>query len=195
MSLVEHFDEVVATDASAKQIDSAYAHPRVSYRVAPVEASRISSASADLITVGQALHWFELDKFFAEVSRVSVPGGVLAVWCYELCCVSAAVDALVTELYQDLLDGFWPPERTMLEDGYRSIAIPGAEIDTPQFDMQLNWRVDDMLGYLRTWSACKRYRSRYGEDPVTSIEAALRAAWGSVEHSVRWPLSIRVCRI
>ncbi|MDH3748083.1 MAG: class I SAM-dependent methyltransferase [Gammaproteobacteria bacterium] len=195
VSLAGHFDEVIATDASSKQIDSAIAHPRVSYRVAPAETSRIASASADLITVGQALHWFDSDKFFAEANRVIVPGGIIAVWCYELCVVSTAVDAVVDELYQGILDGFWSPERALVEEGYLSIAMPGSEVQSPEFDMQLNWRVDDMLGYLRTWSACKRYQSRHAQDPVGIIEATLKAAWGSSKRAVRWPLRIRVCRL
>lgn len=195
VSLTGHFDEVVATDASSKQIDSAIAHPRVSYRVAPAEDSRIAPASADLITVGQALHWFDSDRFFAEANRVVVPGGLIAVWCYELCHVSASVDTVVDELYQDILDGFWPAERALVEEGYRSIAMPGVEVESPEFDMQLTWRVDDMLGFLRTWSACKRYQSRHGHDPVGIIEAALRVAWGSAKRRVRWPLGIRVCRL
>lgn len=195
VALAEHFDEVVATDASSKQIDAALAHPRVSYRVAPAEASRVATASTNLITVGQALHWFEHENFFAEANRVIVRGGVIAVWCYELCQVSSGVDAVVDELYRGYLNGYWTPERALVEEGYRSIAMPGAELDSPQYDMTLTWRVDDMLGFLRTWSACKRYQSHHGEDPVTLIEAALRAAWDSERRSVRWPLRIRICRL
>ena len=66
----EHFEKVIATDASAQQIESAEPAKRISYRVAPAEASGIDPASVDLILVAQALHWFDLDRFFTEAKRV-----------------------------------------------------------------------------------------------------------------------------
>src|SRR5438132_5354114 len=49
VGLARHFDRVTATDASAQQIESAEPDERISYRVAPAEASAIDSASVDLI--------------------------------------------------------------------------------------------------------------------------------------------------
>ena len=116
-------------------------------------------------------------------------------WCYELCSVSDDCDPIVDELYSGLLDGFWPPERPLIEEGYRSIRMPGAEIDAPPFDMRAEWRVGDMLGYLRTWSACKRYEEARGADPVAEVEPRLVRAWGNDARVVRWPLSARICRL
>ena len=72
----------VATDASEEQIRHAQAHPRVEYRVAIAHASGLPPHSADLVTVAQALHWFDLPPFYAEVRRVLRPGGIVAAWCY-----------------------------------------------------------------------------------------------------------------
>lgn len=195
VELTRSFDEVIATDASKQQIASARPHEHVSYRVATAEDSGLDSASADLITVGQALHWFDQDHFFREARRILVPGGILAVWCYELCEVSPRLDVIIEDLYDGLLDPFWPPERVDVERGYDNIAMPGIEIDVPEFEMQLAWHVDDMLGYLRTWSAGRRYETKHGVDPVAIIEPALRAGWGGGTSMVRWPLGIRVCRL
>ena len=57
------------------------------------------------------------------------------------------------------------------------------------------WTVDDMLGYLRTWSACQRYRREHGDDPVGLIEDELRTEWGKEQQTVRWPLMMRVARL
>jgi len=195
IALSAHFERVIATDASGAQIDAALAHPGVSYRVAPAEASGLDAHSIDLITVGQALHWFDHARFFAEARRVAAPGGILAAWCYELCEVSAACDAVVGTLYTDIVGDYWPPERRLIEARYADIEIPGTPLEAPRFAMRLDWSAADMLGYLRTWSACKRYRADRGDDPVARIEAELRAAWGDVLRPVSWPLTVRVVRL
>ncbi len=195
VSLAEHFDEVVATDASEQQIAAAIAHPGVSYSVAPAEASGLDDVCCNLVTVGQALHWFDQKAFAAEARRVAAPNAVLAVWFYELCSVSADCDAVIDGLYSGILDGFWPEERSYIEDGYSSIDLPGVGLDTPEFEMSAEWQVGDMLGYLRSWSACKRYQTAHGEDPVAKIAMLLKEAWGKDPRRVTWPLTIRVSRL
>ena len=195
IALSAHFKRVVATDASKAQIDAAIAHPGVTYQVAAAEDSQLDSGSIDLITVGQALHWFDIEHFFAEAERVLVSRGVLAAWCYELCQVSDACDAVVNELYAEILGEFWPSERHLVEAGYAGIAMPGRALESREFHMSASWSVADMLGYLRTWSACARYRQEHGDEPVSRIETALRAAWGEGHRPVRWPLTLLVSRL
>ena len=195
IALAGYFEQVVATDASAAQIDAATAHPRVTYRVATAEESGLRRDSANLVTVGQALHWFDTARFFAEAARVLVAGGCVAAWCYELCTVSRACDAVVERLYTDITGPFWPPERRLIEARYAGIDFPGTAIETPAFEMRAQWAADDMLGYLRTWSACQRYQRRHGDDPVGLIEGDLRTAWGPDSRTVCWPLTVRVARL
>ena len=195
LALAERYESVIATDASAAQIDSALPHDAVHYRVAHAEASGLKSASVDLVTVGQALHWFDIPAFFAEASRVLVTGGVLAIWCYELCQVSDECDRAVDRLYRDITGPFWPPERELIESRYAGIEAPGQPIVSPDFEMILSWHATDMLGYLRTWSACKRYEQEHGDDPVTMIENELLTAWGSQPRVVRWPLTLLASRM
>jgi SAM-dependent methyltransferase len=195
IALAEFFDDVIATDASTGQIGAAITHPKVTYRVAAAEDSQLGDASADLVTVGQALHWFDTASFFAESARVLVPGGVLAIWCYELCRVNDTCDTIVDELYADILGAFWSPERRLIEVRYAPIEMPGTEIETPQFHMTVEWTAGDMLGYLRTWSACNRYRKRNLQDPVSLVEAALCEAWGDDTRTVSWPLTLFARRL
>jgi SAM-dependent methyltransferase len=195
IALSAHFEHVVATDASKAQIDAAVAHSGVTYRVAAAEDSQLDAGSIDLITVGQALHWFDIERFFAEAERVLVSNGVLAAWCYELCRVSDTCDAVVDELYTEIVGEFWPPERRLIEAGYADIAMPGRALESRDFHMSVSWSAVDMLGYLRTWSACARYRQEHGDDPVSKIETALRAEWGGGHRPVRWPLTLLVSRL
>ncbi len=193
VALADYFDRVIATDASAAQIAAARAHPKVRYGVATAEDSGLDDGSVDLITVAQALHWFDLDRFFVEASRVLVPGGVLAAWSYGLCRVEPAVDALVLALYRQL-EPYWPPERRLVDEGYRGVELPMPAIHRPRLEMTVRWDAGAMLGYLRTWSASQRCLREQGADPVAAIADRLHSAWGAAGRDVRWPLAIKLGR-
>ncbi len=195
VALADHFDQVIASDASAAQIAEAAVHPKVNYRVATAERSGLDANSIDLLTVGQAFHWFDQGAFFSEAKRVLRPNGVLALWCYEICEVSEACDMLIGRLYTDIVGEFWLPERALIEQGYDGVDLPGEAIDAPEFDMSLDWTAADMLGYLRTWSAAKRYEAVHGTDPVEQIEALLHEAWGLDARRVSWPLKLKISRV
>jgi SAM-dependent methyltransferase len=195
LGLVEFCDRVIATDASPEQIANAEPHARIEYRVAPAEDSGLEDASVDLLTVGQALHWFDHERFGAEAKRVVRTGGCLVCVSYANCRVADEIDAIVTTLYADILDAYWPPERVMVETGYRTIALPGEPLPFPALDSATRWSAESMLGYLRTWSAAKRYEMERGEDPVNKIEASLLEAWGPGSRTVTWPLAVRAMRL
>lgn len=172
VDLAAHFDHVIATDASVDQIAQATSHPHVKYRVAPAEDSGIAVSSIDLVTVAQALHWFEVDRFFRECERVLKPGGVLAVWTYgPLQVEGEAVDAIVQRYYRDIVGPYWPAERALVDSGYASVALPYPELEVPAFAMAVSWSLEALLGYLGTWSSTTAYRGTTGEDPRDLIEA------------------------
>jgi SAM-dependent methyltransferase len=196
-ALAEHFATVIATDASPQQLSAAPSHGNVTYRVARAEDSGIDASSVDLVTVAQALHWFDLDSFYAEVQRVLVPAGVVSVWTYGVLHVEGnAIDALVQEFYYDIVGPYWPPERRLVEEGYRSLAFPFAEISTPAFNMEERWERPHLLGYLRSWSATGRFVEDRGADPVAALEKRLEPLWVDpfAVHTVSWPVALRVGR-
>lgn len=195
--LAEYFEKVIATDASAAQLGQAAPHPRVEYRVATAEQVPLADHSVDLITVAQALHWFDLEGFYREVRRVLKPQGVLAVWSYNLLQCEAAIDALLNRFYAETVGPWWPPERVHIEQGYRALPFPFDEKQSPVFAMQTCWNLEQLLGYLRTWSAVQRYRKEWGLDPVTLIETELATLWGDPEQTriIRWPLTLRWGRL
>ncbi len=196
--LAEHFRHVIASDASTAQIDAAAAHPKIEYRVATAEACGLSDATVDLITVAQALHWFDLERFFAEARRVLKPAGVLAVWTYGVFTVEGeGIDTCVQAFYQDTVGPYWPPERIHVESGYRTLAFPFGEIQTPVFSMETAWTLPELLGYLRSWSATGHYIAAHGTDPVDGLAMELAPLWGDAHCTrlVSWPLSVRAGRV
>ena len=197
LALARHFGAIIATDASPQQLAAAPPHPNVTYRVAPAEDSGIDSNSVDLVTVAQALHWFDLDPFYGEAQRVLVPSGVLAAWTYGVLHVEGdAVDALMQEFYHAIVGPYWPPERQLVENGYRGLAFPFAEISPPPFNMEVRWERAHLLGYLRSWSATGRYVEDKGVDPVAALEKRLELLWVDARavRKVCWPIALRVGR-
>lgn len=197
VDLAARFDEVVATDPSAEQITNAEPRSNISYRVEAAEESSLAAASVDLVCVAQALHWFDIARFHAEVRRVLKPRGVVAFWSYADCRVDVHVDAQKNRLYHDLTGPYWPPERALVEAGYASLPFPFERIRAPAFELCMHWTVDQFLAYLRSWSATQRYIRALEQDPVALIENDLRAAWGDPrqQREVRWDFHLHCGRI
>ena len=191
--MVSVFNRVIATDASENQIANAQQHERVEYRVAPAENSGIGSETIDLVTVAQALHWFELDLFYAEAQRVLKPEGVLAASAYNLLHIEPAIDEVVNRYYYQVVGLFWPPERKLVEQ-FADLPFPFHQTDPPKFEMTASWDLDHLVGYLRTWSSTQRFIAAKGVDPLEEIIHQLRLAWGPPEQMRKavWPLTLRV---
>jgi len=194
VALADHFERVLATDASAEQVAGAPPHPGVEYTVAPAEHAPLDDGSVDLLTVAQALHWFDQAAFGAEVNRVLRPGGLIAVWSYNLFRVSPEVDALIDHFYRDTVGAWWPPERVFIENDYRDLPFPWTRLETPAFAMETDWDLEAVAGYLRTWSAVQRYMKETGEDPVAALMPRLAAVWGESARAVLWPLALQLGR-
>jgi SAM-dependent methyltransferase len=193
VGLATVFDRVIATDASEKQIANAQSHERVEYRVTQAEKSDLESASIDLIMVAQALHWFDLDRFYDEVRRVLKKNSVLAASAYNLLHVEPAIDEVINRYYYEVVGPFWPPERELVEN-FADLLFPFPEIKTPPFEIIAQWQLENLIGYLRSWSATQRFVAAKNRDPLEIIAGELRAAWGDAKgpRRVVWPLTLRV---
>ncbi|MGH8396641.1 MAG: class I SAM-dependent methyltransferase [Gammaproteobacteria bacterium] len=196
LGLAAHYKHVIATDPSKEQIGNAFPHERISYRVTVAESPMIKPQSIDLVTVAQAVHWFNRPAFYKQVDQVLKLGGVIAVWCYGLCSITPEIDAVVQSFYNNAIGAYWPPERVLIDEGYRTIEFPFKDVPTPAFSMNQHWNLQQFLAYLDTWSAVRRFIKQNGWDPVKDFGNNLNEIWGSSmdKHQVRWPLHIRAGR-
>ena len=195
LALAPYYDTVLALDGSLAQLGRATAHPRVAYVAALAERLPVADRSVDLVVAAQAAHWFDFGRFHAECARVLAPGGAVAAWTYEKFRVDTAVDAVVDAFYRDVVGPYWPPERRYVEQGYRTLPFPWAEVPSPGFELETDWDLGQVLGYLGSWSSVQRYKDALGEDPLQRLEAPLAEAWGgSAVRRVRWPIHLRAGR-
>jgi len=196
IGLADHFAKVFATDASADQVRHAQLHPRIEYAVAPAEKCPLPDHSADLVTVAQALHWFDHDRFYAEVRRVGRSGGLLAATCYYEPSVGPGVDPVLRR-WEDFIRPFWTPERVWVDAGYRTIPFPFLELPAPRFDLAVESSLTRFLGYLSTWSATKQFMKTHASDPLERFIPEFAAAWGdpATVRTVRWAFNVRLGRI
>jgi SAM-dependent methyltransferase len=198
IALAGHFTRVHATDVAAEQIGAARPHPGVHYAVAPAERSGLDDGSVDLVTVAQALHWFEVDAFYAEARRVARPAALLAVWSYprpEF--IDPALDRVFLDFYSGVVGPYWPAERRHVESNYSTLPFPFEEIPHPPFGLDLLWSLEQVVGYVGSWSATARYREALGRDPVPLLRESLSVAWPDPGGgaALRMPLALRVAKL
>jgi len=191
------FDRVIATDASENQVNHAISGKNIGYVVSYAEQPPFKPESFDLITVAQALHWFDIPTFLNLVKSILKPEGILALWSYNLLSVSPQLDEIIYYLYGEILDDYWPDERKYVEVGYSDIEFPLTEIKPDRtFNMQADWSLSDLIGYLNTWSAVKRYRQANSSEAVDLIIPKLKSVWGNKQNikTIKWPLNLRIGR-
>lgn len=196
-ALSAYSDTVVASDQSRAQLANAPRENSVHYVQALAEAMPLASHTVDLVTVAQALHWFDFERFYAEVRRVLKPHGRIAAWTYSFLSVSPQlgpdIDAAIRWFYHDVIGPYWPSERHWVDDQYRSIPFPFVDLDTPSFAIEVDWDLRAILGYIGSWSAVQRYKDAQSIDPVELLAVRVLPLWGDAT-SVRrlsWDLAVR----
>ena len=214
--LADYFKQVVASDISIKQIENAQRKSSsISYQIFPAEKTPFEDHSVDLITVAQALHWFDFDRFYNEAKRVLKKrvegggskksgvggGGVIAAWTYGLHTISPEIDKVTHHLYEDILgDKYWPEERKYVEYRYETIPFPFKQIPAPQFQIQLSWNMSELINYFYSWSSVQKFIEKNNYDPISKICRSLEYAWGGKKHiyqkrSVIWPVYLKVGKV
>ena len=194
--LAEYFDKVYASDASSNQIAQAPVHERVIFTVGLAEKVGLPSHSVDLITVATALHWFDLDRFYAEARRVLKPGGVLAAWMYHFATIDPKVDAVQLEYY-NLLADYWPPRFHYVHEHYQTLPFPFKQLPLPEFYMQEEWTMEQYTGFMASWSASQRYEAGNGRHPLEIVWEKLNEAWGpsKKKKTIRWKLYMLAAKV
>ena len=190
-ALSKYYQRVIATDASKQQIANNISHPNIDYQVMHAEQTEISNASVDLITVAQALHWFDISRFLEEAHRVLKPDGVMAIWSYNLLSIEPPIDNIINNLYMNVLGEYWPFERRMVEHAYTDVVFPYGVERLSTFNMQAQWTLPQLMGYLGTWSAVKAYQQSQHKNPLADIGYQLKKMWPENESKqVSWPLTL-----
>lgn len=192
--LAAHYEEVYATDISAAQLQHAVILPNIKYSISPAEKTVFPGNYFDMICAAQAAHWFDHAIFYKEAERILKPGGILALIGYGLIAIDVNLDLIIWHLYKDMLGNYWDKERKFIDDHYRSLPFPYAEIKMPQFEIKCNWNLPQLLGYLSTWSALSHYKKSTNEDPLQQLLPALQNAWGKPEEvkPVHFPVISKV---
>jgi SAM-dependent methyltransferase len=196
LGIANYYDKVIATDPSETQIKNAFACRNVIYSVSPAEYSGLENNSVDLITIANALHWFDFELFNKEATRVLKPQGVIAAWGYGNPSHAPELDKIITYFHDEVIGPYWLPENRLVEKNYSTVPFPFAEIRTPAFKIEKSLSFNDLIGLFGTWSAVQRYKDKTGKDPVIQIEEELKKAWKDLsgEKIFTWRLVLKVGR-
>jgi SAM-dependent methyltransferase len=196
IKLAGYFQRIYATDISQEQINNAFCNDRITYKVEAAESCSFPDQSFDLITVGQAVHWFDFSKFYAQVKRTLKPNGLLAIIGYGLIQSDDDVNKVLVDLYRNTLGKFWDPERKYIDEQYKTIPFPFYEIEIPVFSIEVKWNLNQLLGYLQTWSAVQHYRKENKQDPIQKIQTNLAIVFKNEEiKKMEFPVFLRLGKL
>ena len=194
--LSKTFDHVFATDISQSQIDNASKSDNISYSVQPAEKTNFKDQVFDLIIIAQAIHWFDFEKFYSEVRRTAGENALICVVGYGRIEISENIDSIVGNFYENIIGKYWDKERKYIDENYKTIPFPFQEIQTPNFINTIHWTLEQLIGYLNTWSAVKHFIKENCHNPIDKLRSELEQYWEKEQlKEVRFPLLLRVGKI
>jgi ubiquinone/menaquinone biosynthesis C-methylase UbiE len=194
--LSHHFKEVFATDISEQQLQEAPRDPTIRYSVGAAEKTAFHENQFDLVTVGQALHWFDHGAFYNEVKRVARPGALLAAWGYSVLSIDPELDTYLLDFYKNTVGPYWDSARRLVDEKYQTLSFPFEEIPSPEFFIRVSWTLEHLAGYLETWSATQKYIKTHNTNPVVPLTAQLAKHWKRDESkTVSFPVFLRLGRV
>lgn len=194
--LAKTFDKVFATDVSQSQIANALQANNISYSVQPAETTNFDDGQFDLVIVAQAIHWFDFDKFYAEVKRTTKDNAFLCVVGYNRVKITEQIDNVITDFYTHVIGSYWDKERRYVDENYTTIPFPFKEIQTPKFVNKQHWTLEHLVSYLKTWSAVKHFVKQNTFNPVDELQKEIEPLWGNKQiREVHFPLLLRIGQI
>jgi len=195
--LAKTFDKVFATDISQQQIDNALQADNISYSVQPAEKTNFDNGLFDLVVVAQAIHWFDFDRFYAEVRRTAKENALLCVVGYGKLEINKQIDNIITDFYNNVIGRYWDKERKYIDENYKTIPFPFDELQSPNFAITQHWTLEHLIGYLNTWSTVKHFIKQTGFNPVDKLKTEIERFWDNNEQAkqVSFPLLLRIGRI
>jgi ubiquinone/menaquinone biosynthesis C-methylase UbiE len=196
IELAKSFDQVFATDISQSQLDNAFQANNISYSLQPAEKTNFSNHQFNLIVVAQAIHWFDFDRFYAEVNRTAKDNALICVVGYGLLEINEEIDRVVLEFYNNIIGKYWDKERKYIDEHYKTIPFPFTEIQTPAFQITQHWTLEHLIGFFNTWSAVKHFIKQHHQNPVEKLEKDIAQVWGNESSkAIQFPFISRIGRI
>jgi hypothetical protein len=194
VQLASQFNHVWATDISENQLKQARALPNITYLQTRAEHTPFPQNTFDLITIAQAIHWFDFEQFYQEVYRTAKPSCTIAAWGYGLLHINSTLDPIIEAFYSEQIGRYWDSERKYIDEAYETIPFPFAEIKPPAFSIEVSWTLAELAGYFNTWSSVQKYIARHQINPVHDLITRLQPHWQSPEEkkAIRFPVFMRV---
>lgn len=190
------FKKVFATDISQQQLDEAFVADNITYAVSKAEHTQFHDNTFDLITVGQALHWINTDEFYAEVKRVGKDDATIAVWGYSLLTIDESIDKPFNEFYFGRVGKYWDAARRLVENKYSTIEFPFRDRIAREFEIKVEWSLEQFAGYLTSWSSTQKFIKAEGVNPVPDFIQSIKHLWDEQEvKTVRFPVFVKVGKI
>ncbi|XP_050228669.1 uncharacterized protein LOC126677891 [Mercurialis annua] len=211
-SLARMYKNVIATDTSLKQLEFAPKISNVRYQCTPpvipmnqFEELISSESSVDLVTVAQALHWFELPTFYEQVKWVlKKPHGVIAAWCYTVPEVNDSVDSVFKPFYTVDSNPYWDSGRKWVDDKYTNIEFPFEPVDgfddtgPVKFVTEKMMKLDEYFTYLKSWSAYQTAKEKGVDLLSDEVTQKFKNAWiedGQDKKVVKFPVHLRIGKV
>jgi len=195
--LSTYFSAVTGVDPSEDQLRNASLTPGITYLHSAAESLPAGFSDYSLITVAQSAHWFRLEDFYREVRRVARPQAVIALISYGVLNIEGKLGERFRQFYYEDIGRFWPPERQLVDAGYRDLPFPFEELNAAPFSIKAEWELQALLGYISTWSAVRQASQKGEEHLITQFKNELTSLWGNPDRrrKIVWPIAMRLGKI
>ncbi|KAM3142923.1 hypothetical protein pb186bvf_004986 [Paramecium bursaria] len=144
----------------------------------------------DLITIGQALHWFDIDKLFPYLNeKLLSDDGTIAILSYYALETYLDTEELGVDVnlrnslsyyenqYYATVEGYFECDRNNLKSGYQQYDFKKYfnTVEVHKFEIETKQSLDSILKYFRTFSAYNTYIEKHPEkeDPVNVYERTI----------------------
>jgi len=170
--LADFYSSVTGIDQSKNQLTNAIKKDNIEYKTGSAYDLGIEKESVDLITIAQAIHWLDTNKFYDECARVLKKNGALAIIGYA---TPILLDSSLNELFQTyykFTGPFWECSRALLDTRYADLNLPPFN-DIQKIEEPLNKTLPaaSFVNYMKTWSAYQVYLEK--KDPKSENELEL----------------------
>jgi ubiquinone/menaquinone biosynthesis C-methylase UbiE len=193
--LADHFDTVHASDINAEQLKHAVQRKNIEYANVPAEKTGYPDRMFDLITVAQAIHWFDFDAFYREVRRTAKRDALLAVIGYGMLECGSEIDSVIRQLYEDAFGSYYSGCRKYIDEEYRTIPFPFDEIPSPRFSITVHWTTDQLEGFFNSWSAIQKFKEEHDTNPAEKALKKIRSIRGKAPIEGFFPVFLRLTRV